>query len=151
MNRLKVTFLMLLSACMGVVIGGYLFSQCQPRSFLAVNRCENCLSLSDLAGLFATVVVQKIPNLIPFVVLETDKTVVFKHPFAKARIHYIIVPKKDIKNVGEISEADVPYLADAFFVVGQIVREEKLVNYWLESNGPGFQNVTYLHFHLVAK
>ena len=31
--------------------------------------------------------------------------------------HYGIIPKKDIKNIGEISEADTQYLTDAFFVV----------------------------------
>ena len=151
MKKFKLPFLFLLSICVGIVIGGYLFSQSQPRSFLAIQNCERCLNPSDLAGLLASVVIQKFPALIPLVVHETDKTVAFKLPFSKAKAHYVIVPKKDIKDVGEISEADVPYLADAFFVLGQIIRENKLVNYWLETNGPGFQDVTYLHFHLVVR
>ena len=151
MKKFKLPFLILVSVCVGIVIGGYLFSQSQPRSFLAIQNCERCLSPSDLAGLLASVVVQKFPGLIPSVVHETDKTIAFKLPFSRSKAHYVIVPKKDIKDVGEISEADVPYLADAFVVLGQIIRENKLVNYWLETNGPGFQKVTYLHFHLIAK
>ncbi len=150
MKKFKLPFLILASVCVGIVIGGYLFSQSQPRSFLAIRNCERCLSPSDLAGLLGSVVIQKFPGLIPFVVHETDKTIAFKLPFYRAKAHYIIVPKKDIKDVGDISEEDVPYLADAFFVMGRIIRENKLVNYRMETNGPGYQNVTYLHFHLVA-
>ena len=87
----------------------------------------------------------------PFVVFETDKTVVIKHPFSLERIHYVIIPEKDIKNIGEISEADTQYLTDAFFVARRIIEQEKLLNYRFYTNGPGPQDVTYLHFHLIAE
>ena len=147
---MRLIFLILFSIGVGIVIGGYLFSQSQPRSFLAMNRCENCLTHEDLLGLVASVGIQRFPRLVPSVVFETDKTVVIKHPHPMNRIHYVIVPKKDIKNIGEISEADSPYLIDAYFVARQIIEKEGLLNYRLLTNGPGFQDVTYLHFHLVA-
>jgi len=87
----------------------------------------------------------------PFKVFETDKTVVIKHPFSSDRIHYVIIPKKDIKNIGEISEANAQYLTDAFFVARWIIEREKLSKYSFYTNGPGSQDVTYLHFHLVAE
>lgn len=87
----------------------------------------------------------------PSVVFETDKTVVIKRPFSLERIHYVIIPKKDIKNIGEISEADTQYLTDAFFVVRWIIEQEKLSKYSFYTNGPGSQDVTYLHFHLVGE
>jgi diadenosine tetraphosphate (Ap4A) HIT family hydrolase len=65
-------------------------------------------------------------------------------------MHYLIVPKKDIKNIGEISEADTPYLIDAIFVARYIIEEKKLYHYRLLTNGPGFQDVAYLHFHLIG-
>ena len=148
MNKLKITLLVFLSMCIGIVIGGYLFSQSQPRSFLSINHCKNCLSPADLAGLLASVGIQKFPGLIPSVVLETDKTIVIKPPFDDEATHYVIIPKKDIKNIGEISEADLPYLNDVFFVARRIIEKKKLVRYRLSTNGPGQQDVTYLHFHL---
>ena len=151
MEKFKIILLVLISVCLGILIGGYLFSQSQPRSFLAINRCQNCLTQKDLLGLIASVGIQKFPGLIPFVVFETDKTVVIKLPFSRRRSHYAIVPKKDIKNIGEISEADTQYLTDVFFVVRQIVEQEKLSNYRFYTNGPGSQDVTYLHFHLVTE
>jgi len=146
-----IILLVIISLCVGILIGGYLFSQSQPRSFLAINCCQSCLTHEDLLGLLASVAIQKFPGLMPFKVLETDKTVVIKHPFSSDRIHYVIVPKKDIKNIGEISEANAQYLTDVFFVARWLIEREKLSKYHLYTNGPGSQDVTYLHFHLVAE
>jgi len=151
MKKFKIIFLVLISLCVGILIGGYLFSQSQPRSFLAINRCESCLTHEDLLGLLASVGIQNFPGLMPFRVFETDKTVVIKYPFSSDRIHYVIVPKKDIKNIGQISEANAQYLTDAFFVARWIIEREKLSKYSFYTNGPGSQDVTYLHFHLVAE
>jgi len=151
MKNFKIILLVLISLCVGVLIGGYLFSRSQPRSFLAINRCQSCLTYEDLLGLLASVEMQNFSGLMPFKVFETDKTVVIKNPFSADRIHYIIIPKKDIKNIGEISETNAEYLTDAFFVARWLIEREKLSKYQLYTNGPGFQDVTYLHFHLVAK
>jgi hypothetical protein len=151
MNKFDIALLVLVSVIIGIIIGGYLFAQSQPRSFLSINRCQNCLSRADLLGLIASVGIQKFPGLIPSVVLETDRTVVVKHPFPLERIHYLIIPKKDIKDIGEISEANAQYLIDAYFVVRRIIEEKKLSKYQLFTNGPGFQDMTYLHFQLIAE
>ena len=151
MKRFKIILWVLISLCIGILIGGYLFSQSQPRSFLAINRCASCLTHEDWLGLLASVGIQNFPGLMPFKVFETDKTVVIKHPFSSDRIHYVIIPKKDIKNIGEISEANAQYLTDAFFVARWIIEREKLSKYSFYTNGPGSQDVTYLHFHLVAE
>ncbi|HXX34009.1 MAG TPA: HIT domain-containing protein [Thermodesulfobacteriota bacterium] len=151
MKKFKIILLFSISLCVGILIGGYLFSQSQPRSFLAINRCQSCLTHEDLLGLLASVQIQRFLGLMPFKVFETDKTVVIKHPFSSDRIHYVIIPKKDIKNIGQISDADAQYLTDVFFVARWIIEREKLSRYRLYTNGPGLQDVTYLHFHLVAE
>ena len=151
MSKLKGTLWSLLLLSIGVVIGGYLFSQSQPRSLLAINRCQDCLSAKDLAGLLASAGIQKLPDLIPFVVFETDKTIVIRNPLTTAYVDYIIFPKKDIRNIGEINKEDSSYLIDAYSVARYIIDKEKLTNYQFYTNGPGFQHVTYLHFHLLAQ
>jgi hypothetical protein len=151
MSKSKIILASLFFLLVGIVIGGYLFNESQPRSFLSLNRCQNCLSPEDLAGLLASVGIQKLPGLIPLVVLETDKTIVIKNPLPEARVDYIIIPKKDIKNIGQISEEDAPYLLDAYVVARDIIEKEKLSKYRIYTNGPGFQDVTYLHFHLISK
>jgi histidine triad (HIT) family protein len=142
---------MLIAFLVGVTLGGYLFSDTRPRSFLALNRCDGtCLQTNELLGLLASVGVQRFSGLAPKVLKETDKTIVIEHPSPTARIHYLVIPKKDIKNVAELSDADNEYLIDAFKVAREIIKEQNLTDYRLTTNGPGFQTATYLHFHLTA-
>jgi histidine triad (HIT) family protein len=151
MTRVKLIVLVVVALVLGVILGGYLFSDSRPRSFLALNRCEGtCLQANELLGLLASVGVQKFSALAPSVVKETDKTVVIEHPSPLARTHYLVIPKKDLKNIAELTEADNAYLIDAFKVAGEIIREKHLTAYRLMTNGPGYQDVTYLHFHLTA-
>ncbi len=150
MSKSKIALVSLFFLSAGIVIGGYLFSHSQPRSVLSIKQCQNCLSRKDLCGLIASVGIQKFSGLIPFVVFETDKTIALKLPFKKAPVHYYIIPKKDIKNIGELSGEDLQYLNDMFFVTRHIIEIDKLSKYRLYTNGPGYQDMTYLHFHLVA-
>lgn len=151
MTRVKVIGSMLAALVLGVILGGYLFSDSRPRSFLALNKCEGtCLQANELLGLMTSVGVQRFSALSPSVVKETDKTIVIEHPSPQARIHYLVIPKKDVKNIAELTDADNEYLIDAFKVAGEIIREKNLTAYRLMTNGPGYQGVTYLHFHLMA-
>ena len=152
LSKLKPLIFILLMLLVGVVTGGYLFSDSQPRSFLAIHKCQNtCLQPNELVGLLASVGIQKLPMLIPSVMAETEKTVVIEHPAPESRIHYLVVPKKDIKNIADVTEAEEEYLVDAFRVIRGMVKEKNLVKYRVVTNGPGYQGVTYLHFHLIAQ
>ena len=134
----------------GLLIGGLLFSDSKPRSLLNISQCDNCLSPSEVAGLLASIVVTKIPILLPNVILETDKTIVFKHPRPGHKIHYMFVPKKDIKNIGELTDEDSEYIVDLFSTIVMVINKFNIKNYRLWTNGPGKQDVAYLHFHLGA-
>lgn len=152
LSRAKLYIALLLVLLAGIVLGGYLFSDTKPRSFLALHRCENsCLNPNELIGLVTSVGIQNFSGLIPSVVAETERTIVVEHPAPEARIHYLVFPKKDIKNIADVSEADEEYLVDAFRVIRELIREKGLVRYRVITNGPGYQAVTYLHFHLMAQ
>jgi len=88
---------------------------------------------------------------LPSVIFETDYTLALQVRSAKQGVHYVIIPKKDIKNIGELSAEDAPYLLDIFAVIQHLITDKALSSYRVITNGPGFQDVTYLHFHLVAK
>ena len=151
MTKVKIIVLLQVTLVIGVILGGYLFSDTRPRSFLALNRCEGtCFQANELLGLLTSVGVQKFSVLAPSVIKETAKTIVIEHPSPQARIHYLVIPKRDIKNIGELSDTDGEYLIDAFKVAREIVKEKNLADYRLTTNGPGYQGVTYLHFHLTA-
>jgi len=137
---------------LGFGLGAWLFVDTQPRNPIQISQCnETCFSQEKLLGLLGSVGVQKLSNVIPSVVSETDKTVAMRHPFPQADIHYVIVPKKDIKTVGDISSEDAEYIVDIYALMAQIISEQNLTAYKVITNGPGFQTVQYLHFHLVSE
>lgn len=140
-----------LVALLGLLAGAYAGRDVQPRSFLAVDRCEQCLEQNDFLGLVAAVGIKLTPGLLPSIVLETDKSIAFRHPFPDAKTHIVVVPKRDIKNAADLTEEDGEYVVDAYGVMGQIVREQSMEQYRIVTNGPGYQHVTYLHFHLLSK
>ncbi len=136
----------------GMLIGGYLFSDTKPRSILRAPPCQElCFNQEEILGLLSSIGVQRLSGIIPFVQKETDKTIAIRHPFPQADIHYVIVPKKDIRAVEDISEEDAAYVVDAYAVMAELIEEQNLRNYKIVVNGPGFQTVGYLHFHLVSE
>ena len=152
MPKRTVIFFCLLSLFVGLLLGGFLFKDTRPRSFLALPDCgSTCLKRSELAGIAASIGIRFVPGLIPDVILETEKSVAFQSPDPLARIDYLIVPKKDIRDLGDLSTEDAEYVKDAFQVISQLVRDNKLHRYKVIANGPGFQQLNYLHFHVVAE
>ncbi|MGH7724470.1 MAG: HIT domain-containing protein [Candidatus Eiseniibacteriota bacterium] len=139
-----------LAFLLGIALGGWLFSDTQPRSFLAVGRCTNCWTLEDLAGLVGSVVMQRMPRALPAIEIETDRSVAIRSPLAEGRTHYVIIPKRDIRNVGELATGDEAYLIDAYAVIGRLIWDKGLRNYRVFTRGPGGQSVTLLHFHLIS-
>ena len=135
----------------GLVVGGYLFSASQPRSFLALSQCDHCYQPKDLAGLLASVGIQRAEAALPLVQKETDKCLAIRHPVPEARVHFVVFPKKDVKSIADVSVDDGSYVLDCVAVIRALVTENGLRNYRVVTNGPGFQGVTYLHFHLIAR
>jgi hypothetical protein len=135
---------------LGVVVGGYLFRDVRPRSFLAVDRCDHCWEPNEVAGLAGAVGVLRDPNVIPGIVIETSKSIAFVNPGKNPRQHYVVVPKKDIPDAGAFAKGDEAYLIDAYAVMGQLAREMGMRHYTITTRGPGEQTVRYLHFHLVS-
>ena len=148
----KTLFLLVLAFIAGLLVGAIVFTDSKSRSPLSIHECtRHCWHPNEIAGLFASVVVQNMPGIIPNVILETDKTIAFKHPRPMNKIHYLFVPKKDIKNIGELTEEDKEYIIDLYSIVAVVINQQGIKNYRLWTNGPGKQEVTYLHFHLVAE
>lgn len=136
----------------GVGCGAYLFSKSLPRSFLAPTSCgDHCYSESEIAGLMTSAAVLRAPFLVPGVVLESDTCLSIRYPKPKARIHYVLFPKRDVKNIATLTPEDIPYVVGCFAMVRELVMRDKLNTYEVHTNGPGKQEIAYLHFHLTAE
>lgn len=148
MRRLLTSALLIF---VGVVIGGYLFRDVQPRSFLALSDCrDSCYRASDLAGLFVSAGIQRAPDLLPLVLRQTNGCITIQHPFPVFEKHFVVFPKRDVKDIADISAEDGPVILECFEHIRWLVMHKTLSDYRVETNGPRLQHVTYLHFHVVS-
>jgi hypothetical protein len=151
MKKSTIVLASLFFLTVGIVIGGDLFNKSQPRPISSSDSSKSPLSQRALAEMLASAGIQKVRGLLPSVIFETDKTIAIKNPRPEARVDYLIFPKKDLRNIGQISEEDAPYLSDAYLVAKYIIDKDHLLRYRMYTNGPGYQKVAYLHFHLISK
>ena len=85
---------------------------------------------------------------------QSDSLVVFKDINPHAPVHLLLVPKKHIRSVNDVTEADQGILAELILVAKQMAREHgvarsgyKLI-YNVERGGG--QVVFHLHMHLIG-
>ncbi len=132
---------------LGGVLGAWLFRDVQPRHPIAARRPGSPASYEEILGYLGSAAMQRAPGAIPFVVMETDKSIALR--VDARRKHFVIVPKRDIKDIGTLAEGDEPYVMDALAMIGRLAREQHIAHYEVRTNGPLEQTVRYLHFHLV--
>jgi histidine triad (HIT) family protein len=91
--------------------------------------------------------------VIPVELLRETKTLIaFYHPKPSYPFHVLIVPKRAIANLMELTSSDTDFMADLFSTVQSLVAEFELEarGYRLISNGGEYQDVPILHFHLIT-
>ena len=66
---------------------------------------------------------------------------------------FLLVPKRALVSLAELTPADVDFAADLFETVKSLVAEFGLeqAGYRLIVNGGAYQDVAQLHFHLIAE
>jgi hypothetical protein len=135
----------------GIGVGAWLFADTQPRSLLNVVKCDvTCMRLSDVAGLAASVGIQKFPAATPLLLAQSDTCVAIRHPSSPHLHHYVFFPRRDIRNIGTLAKGDEPFVMGCMALMGRVIAERHLEAYRMHSNGPLQQDISYLHFHLVA-
>ena len=83
---------------------------------------------------------------------ETETLIAFRHPKPSYPVHILLVPKKAIGSLADLTPADNAFLADVFRTVPELAAELKLTasGYRLIVNAGAYQDVPQLHFHLIA-
>jgi histidine triad (HIT) family protein len=83
---------------------------------------------------------------------ETPTLLAFYHPRPRYPVHILIVPRRAIPDLADITPADAPFLVDLFQVVQELVAELRLdqAGYRLIANGGEYQEFPQLHFHLIS-
>jgi histidine triad (HIT) family protein len=154
MNKLKFIVAIVISLAGGFLLGAVSIHRPILNAPLELPPARNPWNAKDVMGLMGSVGIRTLAGhlkMVPFVVLETDRTFAMTVSATKTEVHYVLVPKKDIRDISEISAEDEPYLIDIFLTARQLVEKQGLHDYRIYTNGPGLQKVSYLHFHLVGK
>jgi diadenosine tetraphosphate (Ap4A) HIT family hydrolase len=83
---------------------------------------------------------------------ETDTLLAFHHPQPSYPVHILIVPKRALGSMNDLTPADADFTADLFATVQSLVAELHLEapGYRLICNGGAYQDVPHLHFHLIS-
>ena len=88
------------------------------------------------------------------VVFETDKVFAFRDINPQAPTHILIVPRKHIATVNDLSETDAETIGNLCLVAKELAREEgfsedgyRLV---MNCNAAAGQTVFHLHLHLLG-
>ena len=84
---------------------------------------------------------------------ETRTLIAFHHPRPGYSVHILLVPKRRLGSLLDLSAADADFTADLFETVQSLVAEFELEKrgYRLIANGGPYQEVPYLHFHLIGE
>ena len=84
---------------------------------------------------------------------ETDTLLAFTHPKPSYPVHILLVPKRAIGSLMELSSNDMDFYADLVQTVQSLVAELELeaCGYRLVVNGGEYQEVGQLHFHLISE
>jgi histidine triad (HIT) family protein len=85
---------------------------------------------------------------------ENDTLVVFRDIHPAAPIHLLIVPKKHIRSVNDLTDADQPILSEMIMVAKEMAVaqgvEKSGYRIFINVERGGGQVIFHLHLHLIA-
>lgn len=100
--------------------------------------------------IFAKIIDRELPADI---VYEDDQALAFRDIHPAAPTHVLVVPKRPIDRIENMSEADAPLVGHLVWVATQIARKENLgAGYRLVMNNgeEAGQSVFHIHLHLLG-
>lgn len=86
-------------------------------------------------------------------VYEDEEILAFKDIHPMAPVHILVIPKKHIKSMEQVTKEEEATIGRIFLVIQKIAREQKLDNGYRIVNNcgeDGGQEVQHLHFHLLG-
>ena len=88
------------------------------------------------------------------IVYENDKVLAFKDINPVSPVHILIIPKKEIPTINDISSNDKELLGEMFIVAQKIAKKLNInksgYRVVFNCNEDGGQTVFHLHMHLLA-
>jgi histidine triad (HIT) family protein len=104
--------------------------------------CNDCL--------FCKIIAKTIPATI---IAENELIAVIKDIAPKFTIHYLIIPKKHIKSISELTDQDTPISAAILFMAQSLAKElpgSQAFRLLFNTGSDAGQTVFHLHAHFVS-
>ena len=102
-----------------------------------------------MSTIFGKIIRREIPADIVF---EDDEVLAFKDINPVAPVHILVIPKREIVNIGSSDSADEALMGHCLGVCRRVAEEAGLQNFRIVTNsgaGAG-QSVFHLHFHVLG-
>lgn len=104
-----------------------------------------------MSTIFSKIIRKEIPAKI---VYEDDDVLAFEDIEPQAPVHILVIPKKEIPTLNDLTEADAELMGKLFLVAQKIAKEqgfaEKGYRTVFNCNEDGGQTVNHIHLHLLA-
>lgn len=101
-------------------------------------------------SIFAKIIARQIPADIVF---EDDVCLAFRDIAPKAPVHILVIPKKPIVSLADLTEEDQAAMGRCVVVAAIVAKQEGLDSGYrlvVNSGADGGQEVPHLHFHLLG-
>jgi histidine triad (HIT) family protein len=99
--------------------------------------------------IFSKIIAKQIPAKIEF---EDEKCIVIHDIQPAAPVHVLVIPKKAIATLNDLTPGDEALIGHLFLVAGQVMKKLGQTDYRAVFNcGPGAQqSVFHVHLHVLA-
>lgn len=104
-----------------------------------------------MATLFTKIINREIPAKI---IYEDDDLIAFHDIAPQAPVHFLVVPKKEIATLSDVTEADTALLGKIVFRAQQLAKElgcEKGFRVVMNTGEDGGQTVYHIHLHVLGQ
>lgn len=99
--------------------------------------------------IFCRIIKKEIPKEFLY---ESDNLVVFPDINPSADIHILIIPKKHVRGIPDLTDSDGLLLSEVYSTINKLVVDNNLGDnlYRVVVNGGRAQHVPHLHFHFLG-
>src|SRR5215218_8386559 len=99
--------------------------------------------------IFSKIIAKQIPSKIAY---EDERYLVIHDIQPAAPVHLLVIPKKEIPTLNDLTQADAELVGGMFLVAAKVMKEMGHTDYRTVFNcGPGAQqSVFHIHLHVLA-
>ena len=88
------------------------------------------------------------------ILFENDKILAFRDISPQAAVHFLVIPKKEIRTINNINEEDKSLIGELFIVAKEIAKKEGISEKGYRTifncNEHGGQTVYNIHLHVLG-